>query len=354
MVRVTQYCFRSSIRVLTAISLLIGCGQGATDDSVSRGAVAGGPGAQADPSKYVASGGGSAGSSNVAGAAGVAGSPVTAISAPAARVNGTSRCIVSADCPSGTHCDLGECVQLCNSALPCDANLACSKRVRCLSGNAFDVDPQPSGEFIGTFSATAAVKVLSEKDKALPIVLNSSSKTPVRYRVEVEGPHLSVGVPRGEFTRTGTVTINVDGSKLVNQDVAGSVRIFTELGQATVPANLHAGLSGMYRGALSYNDGHVRLGDARVRVALSESSAGVLSWIDPSASLLFPEDSANGMDAATGAGATSGQILTLTVSQRIPKAFGAERNHLGRDIGRQLTLRVKPTVGGGWRGTFEE
>ncbi|MGE5786882.1 MAG: hypothetical protein ACM3ZE_19975 [Myxococcales bacterium] len=354
MVRVTEYSFRTCFRILTAIPLVIGCGQGATDDSVSRGAVAGVPGAQPDPSRHPATGGGTAGSSNAGSVAGVAGSTVARYSAPSARVDVTSRCIVSADCPSGTHCDLGECVQLCNSALPCDANLACSKRGRCLSNNTPDADPSPSGEFKGTFAATTSVKVLSEKDTALPIVLSSSSKTAVRYRVEVEGPHLSVGVPRGEFTGTGTVTINVDGSKVVNQDVAGSVRIFTELGEANISADLHAGLSGMYRGALSYNDGHVRLGDARVRIALSESSAGILAWIDPSASLLFPEAPANGMVAATGAGAITGQILTLTVSQRIPKAFGAERNHLGRDIGRQLTLRVKPTIGGGWRGTFEE
>src|SRR5512133_2127501 len=128
MVRVIEYSFRTCFSVLTAVPLVIGCGQGATDDSVSRGAVAGGPGAQADPSRHLASGGGTAGSSNVAGAAGVAGSPVAAISAPPARVDASSRCIVSADCPSGTHCDLGECVQTCHSALPCDANLACSRR----------------------------------------------------------------------------------------------------------------------------------------------------------------------------------------------------------------------------------
>src|SRR4051794_10658336 len=41
-------------------------------------------------------------------------------------------CIISADCPSGTHCDLGECIQDCNADNACADRKTCSARARCL------------------------------------------------------------------------------------------------------------------------------------------------------------------------------------------------------------------------------
>lgn len=263
-------------------------------------------------------------------------------------------CIVSADCPAGSHCDLGECVQECNTVTPCTQALACSQRARCVTEQAEDIDPVPATEYEGSISASTALAVLQDSDTVLPITLVSTSSKPVRYRVQVEGAHLSIDESRGEFSGSTEVLVKVDGSSFASVDVPGTVRIFTNIGQTSVPANLHAGISGTYRGALSYSDGHVRLGDARIRIALSKTENGVLVWVDPAASLLFPEDSTLSMPAATGSGTFSGEILKLTITQRTPKEFGSERNHFKRDIGRQITFTMKPTSGGGFKGTFEE
>jgi hypothetical protein len=282
-------------------------------------------------------------------------STVAQITTPPPAVSEHPICIVSADCPAGTHCDLGECVQACNIARPCESNQFCSARARCVSRTEEDVDVTPDGKFKGVLSAKTSASALSELDTQLSVTLTSSqADVPVRYRIQVEGPHLSVAEPRGEFKGSTTIQVAVSGAKFSGQDVPGTIRIFSDLGETALAANLHAGLKGLYRGALSYDDGAIALGDARVRIALDEIDGGVLAWIDPSESLLFPEDAKNGLTAATGSGTRAGSKLTLTIGQRLPKAFGGARNHLGRDIGRQLTITMKPTTGGGWSGSFEE
>ena len=263
-------------------------------------------------------------------------------------------CIVSTDCPANSYCDLGECTQACNTDTPCDASLACSQRARCVKTEAEDVDPTPTASFKGTVTATTTVNVLSETDTELPITLKTTSSDAVRYRIQLYGDHLSLTESRGSFKTSTDLKIHVDASKLAGTDIPGQVRIFSELGEASVAANLHAGISGFYRGALTYTNGPIRLGDARLRLALSDAASGILAKVDSNASLLFPEDLTTSLNAATGSGTISNNLLTLTISQLIPKAFGGDRNHLGRDIGRQLTFRLKPTAGGGWKGDFEE
>ena len=283
-------------------------------------------------------------------ASGEVGLPAT----PPSPLTEKAACVVSADCPSGSHCDLGECIQDCNTDVPCSGNLSCSQRARCVTTEAVDVDPKPTTEFQGTIAASTTVSGLSETDTTFPVTLTSTSASPVRYRIQLEGGHLSVDNPRGEFTGTTNLTVKVDGSKYATTDVPGTVRVISTLGQASVPANLHAGISGLYRGYLSFSGGHTQLGAARIRMGLSASADGVLAWVDPGASLLFPEDTTNNVLAATGSGTFSGKTLTLTIGQRIPKSYGAERNHLGRDVGRQITITLNPTPGGGWKGTFQE
>lgn len=63
-------------------------------------------------------------------------------------------CILSADCPSGLHCDLGECTQECNTDVACSANLSCSSRARCLAPSEPDDDPAPPSKSIGTLDVS--------------------------------------------------------------------------------------------------------------------------------------------------------------------------------------------------------
>jgi hypothetical protein len=275
-------------------------------------------------------------------------------SSPPEPTTDRAACVISADCPSGAYCDLGECIQECNTDHACSNGLMCSPRGRCVTTPLQDVDPTPSNTYEGTIAISSPVASLSETDTVFPVTLTSTSQSAVRYRIELEGEHLSINEPRGTFTGSTNLTVKVEGSKYATTDVPGRVRVVSTIGQASVPANLHAGISGLYRGYLSFSGGHIALGDARLRIGLSASSGGVLAWVDPSASLLFPEDKTNNIAAATGSGTFSGKVLTLTVAQRLSKAYGGDRNHLGRDIGRQVTMTLSPTAGGGWKGTFQE
>src|SRR5882724_3793600 len=71
-------------------------------------------------------------------------------------------CVISADCPAGTHCDLGECIQDCNVDNACGSGNECSARARCLAPSGVDHDPTPSTTYKGTVSAGPLTTLLTE------------------------------------------------------------------------------------------------------------------------------------------------------------------------------------------------
>ena len=291
--------------------------------------------------------GGAAGATATADNAGAAGSddgsPV---------VDDTPLCVISADCPSGSHCDLGQCIQDCNDENACGKGKTCSARARCLSEKDEDADPAPSTDYQGTVSAGPLTTLLTESDQVLKVTLTSTSKTPVSYRIQLDAPHLRIKELRGEFTRSKVIQFTVDSSKLKGQDVPGSVKFFTNLGNVTVNAPIHMGLTGKYRGSLRFDGGLVNLGDARIALDVIEKNGEVTVRFDPELSLLFPEASTG---AATGYGRYApGQTIELNGSQRIEQAFGGTRNHFARDIGRRTRLKLKPSGSGNLTGAFED
>ena len=289
---------------------------------------------------------------NTAGAGGLdglGGGGASSTGTPAA--NGAPLCVISADCPSGSHCDLGECVQDCNDDNACGDGSTCSARARCLSGSAADSDPTPDTTYLGTISAGPLTTLLTEGDQTMKVTLKSTSKAAVRYRIQLDAPYLSVKALHGEFTGTKVIQFAVDASKLKGQqDVAGSVKFFTTLGNVTVSAPIHTGITGKYRGALRYDGGLVNLGDARIAVDVIENKGEVTVRFDPELSLLFPETTTG---PATGFGSyAEGQPIELNGSQRIEQAFGGSRNHFARDIGRRIQLKLEPSGSGNLSGTF--
>src|SRR5262249_27227849 len=59
--------------------------------------------------------------------------PTAQPSPPPQPTSAKPACVISADCPAGTHCDLEQCIQDCNTAVACsDAATACSSRGRCM------------------------------------------------------------------------------------------------------------------------------------------------------------------------------------------------------------------------------
>jgi hypothetical protein len=262
-------------------------------------------------------------------------------------------CVISADCPAGAHCDLGECIQECNDMNPCADGLTCSARARCLPTSTPDADPAPITVSSGTITADPPTTLLTDQNQTLKITLKSTSKQPVDYRIQVDAPHLSVKTLRGQFTRSTTIAFDVDPSKLQGQgDVPGSVKFFTSLGNVTVNAPIHTGISGSYRGSLRYDGGLVNLGDARFVLNVAEKNGEVTVRFDPDASLLFPATKAG---PATGFGNYApGQPIELNGSQIFEETFGGTRNHFQRAIGRRIKLILQPTDSGDLSGTFED
>ncbi|HET7543816.1 MAG TPA: hypothetical protein VFK05_28285, partial [Polyangiaceae bacterium] len=126
----------------------------------------------------------------------------------------------------------------------------------------------------------------------------------------------------------------------------------TNLGNVTVSAPIHTGITGKYRGSLRFDGGLVNLGDARIALDVIEKNGEVTVRFDPEQSLLFPEASTG---PATGYGRYApGQAIELNGSQRIEQAFGGTRNHFARDIGRRTRLKLQPSGSGNLAGTFED
>ncbi|MCU0692884.1 MAG: hypothetical protein MUF54_15910 [Polyangiaceae bacterium] len=180
-------------------------------------------------------------------------------------------CALSADCPPGTYCDLGECIQDCNTDVSCSDNLTCSQRARCLAPDEKDRDPEPTTTHKGSITTDPVTLPLTDRDEHVKVVLKSSSNEPVRYRVQLNAPFLRLDDLRGEFVGSTTLTFGVDTSSLTARNVAGSIKIFTTLGETSIDTSMKVGITGSYQGALRYDGGSVALGDARLAMDLVET-----------------------------------------------------------------------------------
>lgn len=268
---------------------------------------------------------------------------------------GATLCILSADCPYGAHCDLGECVQDCNIERHCEDDLYCSSRARCLEEGADDVDPAPLTSKVGEIVADPKATVLSGDDERLLIRLSSTSDEPVRYRVASAAPYLSVAEPRGEFEEETVIEIDVDSEGLEGRHMPGTVRILTTLGELTVDAPIRKGMSGAYEGAFKYSAGDIPLGQARLALDLFERNGDVQVRVHREQSLLFPSEAG---EDTYGRGlytvSSKGSDLEFRVSHLLEASAGGARNRFGRPIGREVDVHLKPAARGILEGTFEE
>lgn len=260
-------------------------------------------------------------------------------------------CVISADCPAGEHCDLGECIQDCNTDMACGGSQRCTPRARCVEPGSPDTDPPPSPHYSGAVSAAPTSASLTEADKTFSVQLSTASSDPVRYRIELSAPHLSIGQVRGEFSKTTTLVFTVNTAAFKGRDVPGTITIHTTLGDVVVTAPIHVGVTGSYQGSLRFDGGPTSLGETRIGLDLLEKSGNVSMHIDPKKSLLFPTMPAGDV---TGAGSfTVSDGVDVTVSQRIPSAFGDSRNHFGRDVGLKTRFKLHAATRGNLEGTFE-
>jgi hypothetical protein len=193
---------------------------------------------------------------------------------------------------------------------------------------------------------------LTDRNPSLDVQLTSTSKSAVHYRVQPYGP-LSAAQDRGEFTGSTTVHLTVNTAGLQGHDIGGSVKIFTDLGNVTISAPIHIGMTGSYEGALRYAAGGVDLGDTRVALDVIQDLTGEVSVrIESGSSLLFPATDAGDV---TGHGQYSdADGLNFTVVQIVDPSFGADRNHFGRSIGRSVQFKLTPDTSGNLAGSFTE
>lgn len=281
-----------------------------------------------------------------------------AAAAPATSEPGASLCVFSADCPSGTHCDLGECLADCAAASHCTAPFVCSPRGRCLPEGAPDEDPAPVARKAGVVRGEALPAVLSDRDDRLTIALSADTTDTVRYRVLLDAPYLTTNELRGEFSRDAKLELLVDRSFLSGSDHAGSVRILTTLGDVVISVPIQVGLTGTYHGSLSYEAGAgataaLSLGRSDVALVVAGNAQGdVTARVESGSSLLFP--SVDGVDVSGRGTFEASSGIDLTLKQVLPATFGGDANPFRREVGRQLHFHLTPGERGSLDGTFEE
>lgn len=271
-----------------------------------------------------------------------------------------SLCLFSADCAARAHCDLGECVSDCTGDSDCAAPRVCSPRGRCLSVGEVDRDPAPVVHKIGAVRGEAHPAVLSDRDDSLTIALSADTPDSVRYRVLLDAPYLAMDEVRGEFADDTVLKLRVDRSQIGGTDLSGSVRVLTTLGDVVIDVPIHVGVTGSYRGSLSYETG--ARGGAKTPLSLGKSGLGLDIAGDAQGdlrararsgvSMLFPAISGAEMLGSGTFGVSDG--VDLTMRQVLPEDFGGDANPLHRPVGRQLHFRLESGERGSLDGTFDE
>lgn len=276
--------------------------------------------------------------------------------APPKPVSDHPECILSADCPAGLHCDLGECIQECNTESACSSGKTCSSRARCLGPAEDDKDPPRPSTSAGTLDVSPLLVKLTRANngKTIDLLVTTNSSEEVRYRVQVDAPYLSIDKARGSFKTQTTLPIKINTNNIVARDIPGTVTIYSTLGTTVVQLPLHTGLTGRYHGSLNYNGDAVPLGETRLDLDVIEEHGDVSVRVAPEHSMLFPAG-ATSDGAAYGFGSlNSDGSVDLTIEHRFESSAGGTQNHLGRPIGRRLMLHLASTNTGLFDGTFTE
>jgi hypothetical protein len=269
------------------------------------------------------------------------------------------RCALSADCPSGTFCDLGECIQQCNLRDPCTGQFTCTPRGRCAEPEAGVASDPPVEPVAGVFAASPT-SVRVETQDTFTLQLSGSGR--VRYRIEALPAWLSVPSLRGEFDNMGTITVSVNRAMLMPNDLA-TVEIISTQGRSTITVAAPGDFTGTYRGVVNYTGVRVRAGAAPVPIDLGATRIGVQllqdrsvlsARIDTAQSLLWPAGASGSANPgpATGLGDVQSntarvrlvQVLDATTLRSLlnesASVFGA------RTVGRELQFTLQRTSEG--------
>ncbi|MDX2087900.1 MAG: hypothetical protein SFX73_08625 [Kofleriaceae bacterium] len=296
------------------------------------------------------------------GDAGAGGDGAVALGPPRPYVppaEGAPECELSADCPEGTYCDLGECIQECHVADPCTETGAstCLPRGRCAESADAPSDPPPSDVSIARVVAGVDVlNVGAGEAMAMLAFAAEPADEEVRYRVVSRVPWLRVREVRGTFTGALAVSFEVDREGLAVGVHTGSVVLRTTAGDVTVPVQLTQSLTGVYQGELRYETPR-ELGAVPLRIELFDRGGFVDVRVLADESPTFPR--AGGAQATStasfsGSASSDGAQLDGSIVQSFRAAELGEGSVIARDVGRDLHFMLSPTASGGLEGTFSE
>jgi hypothetical protein len=201
-----------------------------------------------------------------------------AVSPPPPSMGMGNRCALSADCPAGTFCDLGECIQQCNTRDPCTGQFTCTPRGRCADPDAgVATNDPPVVVPSGRLSVLPERVALDPTQTTVELTLRGSGA--VRYRVETGGDWLSIATPRGEFNDTTRLTLNVDATRVPRDGSIANVSVHSTQGTVIVPVSASTAMTGRYRGTIQVSG--VRVGGGAMPVtfpvALGTTRVGIRS-----------------------------------------------------------------------------
>ncbi len=266
-------------------------------------------------------------------------------------------CVIGADCPEGQYCDLGVCVQSCNSGLPCEPGEICTERGRCVPSGERDQEPPPEVEQRGEVSISPDALTILPGTRQITLQLTSTAPGPVRYRVAPTVHWLRAEQETGEFVGQSTLEFAVDPHEAVPGEAPG-VLVVSELGDTFTDVTEQTSLTGYYGGAMTYGSESLPLGAASAALTIEEHEGALAIAFDPLGSLLFPAMTrALGTVPVTGAGTynAADALLDFTVTHEFDASFGGPRNPFQRRIVRHVRFLLQPGVApGSLQGSFRE
>lgn len=264
---------------------------------------------------------------------------------------GALECELAADCPDGTFCDLGECIQECNVVDPCTGELTCIPRGRCADDATAPSDPPASAEHVASVTSDADVVNVGATDAMVMLQFSASpADQEIRYRVDPRVPWLRVTERRGTFTGALAVSLSVDRTGLAVGTHTGSVVLRTTAGDVSVPVQITQSFTGVYQGEIAYETPR-DLGRVPVRIEVQDRG-GFLDM------RFLADDSPTFARAGTAQATTTAGISGTSISGSVVQAFtttdlGTD-SLFARDLGRDLQFTLQPTAAGGLEGTFTE
>ncbi len=263
---------------------------------------------------------------------------------------GAPECELAADCPEGTYCDLGECVQSCNVALPCSsAGASCLSRGRCAMSATEASDPPVVDTHVAVVSGPESVSIAGDAMSVTIMLTAAPTDRDIRYRIDPRVSWLRPMEARGTFRGGLAVTLRVDRTGLAVGSHAGTVVFRTTAGDVSVPVELTQSFTGVYQGELRYTTPRA-LGAIPVRMEVRDRGGSLDMRILADESPTFPRSSGT---QATASAPLSGAMVSASFVQAFAAADLGD-SPFARPVGRDLQMQVTSTESGGLGGTFTE